>query len=86
MPRLSEQQHASLPAVVPLERGSQRAQRLEVCYAAVKADNRAARGLYARHGFQGARGRPNYYGPGRDGVRLELRLPDARRSRQHPGI
>jgi ribosomal protein S18 acetylase RimI-like enzyme len=68
------------------------AQRLAVCYAEVKAGNRAARSLYARHGFQGARGRPDYYGPGRDAVRLELRLPDirpARRAgwpRRHPGI
>lgn len=69
-----------------------RTQRLAVCYAEVKADNRAALGLYARHGFQVGRELPNYYGRKQHGVRLKLRLPDGRpahragRPRRHPGI
>ncbi|MBI5612828.1 MAG: GNAT family N-acetyltransferase [Gammaproteobacteria bacterium] len=55
-----------------------RGQRLAVCYAEVKAANRAARGLYARHGFHVWRALPDYYGRGRNGVRLKLRLPAVR--------
>ncbi len=55
-----------------------RAQRLAVCYAEVKISNRAARGLYARHGFQVQRELPDYYGRGRHGVRLKLGMPATR--------
>ena len=45
------------------------------CSAEVKADNTAARALYARHGFSEAETLPDYYAPGHDGVRLVYRLP-----------
>jgi len=54
-----------------------RAQQLAVCHAEVSADNRAARRLYARHGFRTGRALPDYYGPGRDGVRLNRVAPGA---------
>jgi ribosomal protein S18 acetylase RimI-like enzyme len=43
---------------------------LTTCRAEVKADNIAARQLYARHGFQEGRPLRDYYAPGVDGVRL----------------
>lgn len=47
---------------------------LEHCSAEVKADNRAARALYARFGFAEIETLPDYYAPGQDGVRLRYRL------------
>lgn len=47
-----------------------RAQDLNVCRAEVKADNHAARRLYAGCGFQEAGWLRDYYAPGEDGVRL----------------
>ncbi len=43
---------------------------LTTCRAEVKADNHAARRLYARHGFVETGLLPDYYAPGVDGVRL----------------
>jgi ribosomal protein S18 acetylase RimI-like enzyme len=43
---------------------------LGTCRAEVKADNHAARRLYARHGFVETGLLPDYYAPGIDGVRL----------------
>ena len=47
-----------------------RAQGLTACRAEVKADNRAARKLYAGCGFREAGLLRDYYAPGVDGVRL----------------
>ena len=47
-----------------------RAQDLSVCRAEVKADNLAARRLYAGCGFQESGLLRDYYAPGVDGVRL----------------
>ncbi len=47
---------------------------LSVCHAEVKADNHAARRLYAQFGFQEIGQLPGYYGPGIDGLRLVLHL------------
>lgn len=43
---------------------------LTVCRAEVRADNVAARSLYARYGFTEAAVLPDYYGPGIGGLRL----------------
>lgn len=51
-----------------------RAQQLTSCRAEVKADNLAARHLYAKAGFRELATLPNYYGPGLTGIRLEKRL------------
>ncbi len=53
----------------------------------VAAGNQPARALYAAHGFLEVDCLPGYYGRGRDGLRLELRLSppaagSARRSRR----
>lgn len=45
-------------------------QGLTRCSAEVKADNVAARALYARHGFSETATLRDYYAPGHDGVRL----------------
>ncbi|HEX9626544.1 MAG TPA: GNAT family N-acetyltransferase [Acidiferrobacterales bacterium] len=45
--------------------------------AEVKADNLAARRLYAMHGFREIARLPGYYAPGVDGIRLEKRLNTA---------
>lgn len=47
-----------------------RAQGLKVCRAEVKAENIAARKLYAACGFQESNPLQDYYAPGVDGVRL----------------
>lgn len=47
-----------------------RTQGLTICRAEVKADNHAARALYAGCGFQESGLLHNYYAPGIDGVRL----------------
>lgn len=47
-----------------------RTQKLNICRAEVKADNRAARSLYARFGFRELDILPDYYAPGQDGLRL----------------
>lgn len=47
-----------------------RQQGLTTCRAEVKADNDAARRLYARHGFHECGLLRDYYAPGIDGVRL----------------
>ena len=51
-----------------------REQGLRVCRAEVKADNHAARRLYARQGYREAGALPDYYGAGLDGVRLVKQL------------
>ncbi len=51
-----------------------REQGLTVCRAEVKADNHAARRLYASHGYREAGALPDYYGAGLDGVRLVKQL------------
>lgn len=50
------------------------AQRLPACRAEVKADNLAARRLYAKAGFREVAALADYYGPGLAGIRLEKRL------------
>lgn len=50
-------------------------QGLARCSAEVKADNAAARALYARFGFTETATLRDYYAPGHDGVRLVYRLP-----------
>jgi ribosomal protein S18 acetylase RimI-like enzyme len=47
-----------------------REQELAICRAEVKADNHAARRLYASCGFLEGTVLPDYYAPGVDGVRL----------------
>jgi len=47
-----------------------RQEQLSTCRAEVKADNLAARRLYAVCGFQEGELLPDYYAPGVDGVRL----------------
>jgi len=49
-------------------------QQLSSCRAEVKADNMAARRLYAKAGFREVATLPDYYGPGLGGIRLEKRL------------
>jgi ribosomal protein S18 acetylase RimI-like enzyme len=74
-------------AVDPGERGQGWADRLldageawmrkqghDTCRAEVKADNRPARKLYAKHGYVEAGSLPDYYAPGIDGVRLVKHL------------
>lgn len=51
-----------------------RARGLSVCRAEVRTENAAARRLYARHGFIEQAVLPDYYGPGRDGLRLSRTL------------
>lgn len=51
-----------------------RGQQLNSCRAEVKADNGAARHLYAKAGFRELATLPDYYGPGLTGIRLEKRL------------
>ena len=51
-----------------------REQGLRVCRAEVKADNHAARRLYARQDYREAGALPDYYGAGLDGVRLVKQL------------
>jgi ribosomal protein S18 acetylase RimI-like enzyme len=55
-----------------------REQGLRVCRAEVKADNQAARRLYASQGYREAGALPDYYGAGLDGIRLVKQL-DAKR-------
>jgi len=51
-----------------------RRERLRTCRAEVRADNRGARRLYARHGFAETARLPDYYAPGVDGVRLVVHV------------
>ena len=51
-----------------------RGQALTSCRAEVKADNVAARRLYAKAGFREVATLADYYGPGLAGIRLEKRL------------
>jgi ribosomal protein S18 acetylase RimI-like enzyme len=55
-----------------------REQGLRVCRAEVKADNQAARRLYASQGYREAGALPDYYGAGLDGVRLIKQLETKR--------
>lgn len=55
-----------------------RQQGLRVCRAEVKADNQAARRLYAGQGYREAGVLPDYYGAGLDGVRLIKQLETKR--------
>ncbi len=55
-------------------------QGLHICRAEVKADNAAARRLYARFGFRETGALRDYYAPGIDGVRLELAVNAAHRA------
>lgn len=48
---------------------------LSTCRAEVKADNKTARNLYARYGFEEIAILPGYYGTACDGIRLAKRLP-----------
>jgi [ribosomal protein S18]-alanine N-acetyltransferase len=47
---------------------------LTTCRAEVKADNHAARRLYAGLGFRESEPLRDYYAPGADGVRLSLKI------------
>ena len=66
-----------------------REQGLMVCRAEVKADNHAARRLYASQGYREAGALPDYYGVGVDGVRLlkqlEVERPVSAQRRQGSG-
>lgn len=55
---------------------------LRTCRAEVKADNLAARRLYASHGYGEAGILPDYYGTGLHGVRLVKHLDTATRRRR----
>jgi ribosomal protein S18 acetylase RimI-like enzyme len=51
-----------------------RAHDLNVCRAEAKADNHAARRLYAGYSFRESAPLRDYYAPGVDGVRLSLKI------------